>query len=137
MWLENSSPSVHKFYNQPLICIYVKLKAMKYRLWYCVSHSTYSLEHLVKHILNWWELISNAPRAMIGNQVGDQMKLASVFGGRSIPSKTGTSQTLDAISYNKQKPKTTSKRYCSVVPPWFNAFYYCLFLMDDDEEEDQ
>jgi anthranilate phosphoribosyltransferase len=37
---------------------------------------------------------------MIGNQVGDQMKLALVFGGRSIPSKTGTSQTLDAISYN-------------------------------------
>ena len=37
---------------------------------------------------------------MIGNQVGDQMKLALVFGGRSIPSKTGTSQTSDAISYN-------------------------------------
>ena len=37
---------------------------------------------------------------MIGNQVGDQMKFALVFGGQSIPSKTGTSQTLDAISYN-------------------------------------
>ena len=28
------------------------------------------------------------------------MKLALVFGGRSIPSKTGTSLTLDSISYN-------------------------------------
>ena len=51
-------------------------------------------------VLLQWTIWCSATRAMIGNQVGDQMKLASAFGGRSISSKTGTSQTLDAISYN-------------------------------------
>nr|POF10746.1 hypothetical protein CFP56_03421 [Quercus suber] len=41
-----------------LSCVFVA-REFKFELWYCVSHSTYSLEHLMKHILNWWELISN------------------------------------------------------------------------------
>nr|POF10755.1 hypothetical protein CFP56_03429 [Quercus suber] len=89
-----------------LSCVFVA-REFKSALWYCESHSTYSLEHLVKHILN----------------------CPSCYDWKS-------SRRSNEISYNNHKAKTTSKRYCSVVPPWFNAFCNGLFLMDDDEEED-
>uniref|UniRef100_A0A7N2LP36 PGG domain-containing protein n=1 Tax=Quercus lobata TaxID=97700 RepID=A0A7N2LP36_QUELO len=66
---------------------------------------------------------------MIGNQVGDQIKLALVFGGRSIPSKTGTSLTLDSISYNQltrqalryagapRAPRSTSSKNMPIMMP--------------------